>query len=141
MLKLINKSLSVNTEGLSHIIDITDDVKKILDKENVSEGMIHLFIPGATGAITTIEYEEGLIDDIKDAWERIAPRYGFYRHDRGRGDDNSHSHIRASLIGPSLSAPFKDKKLILGTWQRIAFIDFDTSPRKREITLQIIGEE
>jgi len=141
MLKLINKSLKLSSKGSSHIIDITDDVKRILEKEDVSGGMIHLFVPGATGAITTIEYEEGLIHDIKAAWERIAPQHGFYRHNRGRGDDNSHSHIRASLIGPSLSVPFKDKKLILGTWQSIVFIDFDTRPRKREIIVQIMGCE
>ena len=140
MLKLINKSLKLSTKGLSHIIDITDDVKKNLGKEDVSGGMIHLFIPGATGAITTIEYEEGLIHDMKAAWERIAPQHGSYRHNSDRGDDNSHSHILASLIGPSLSVPFKDKKLILGTWQRLAFIDFDTRPRKREIIVQIMGE-
>ena len=139
-MKLINKLLNFPTQGNSDIIDITDDVRKTLDKEDVSKGMIHLFIPGATAALTTIEYEEGIISDIKDAWERIAPCHGFYRHDRDRNDDNSHSHIRASLIGPSISIPFKDKKLTLGTWQRIALIDFDTRPRKREIIVQIIGE-
>jgi secondary thiamine-phosphate synthase enzyme len=140
MIKLINKALTLTSKGQSQVTDITDKVRGILGKEKISGGMVHLFIPGATGAITTLECEEGLIKDIKDAWERIAPRHGFYRHDRDRNDDNSHSHIRASMIGPSLSVPFKDKKLVLGTWQRIVFIDFDTGPRKREITVQMIGE-
>lgn len=139
-MKIINKTLHLKSEGHSHIIDITDTVAGFFDKEDMSEGMIHIFIPGATAAITTIEYEEGLINDIKDAWERIAPRYGYYRHDRDRGDDNSHSHIRASLIGPSLTVPFRDKKLILGRWQRVVFIDFDTKPREREIVIQIMGD-
>lgn len=140
MLKIINKTISLKTEGQSQIIDITEEVTGRLDKEEISQGMVHLFIPGATGAITTLEYEEGLVNDIKDAWERMAPRYGYYRHDRERNDDNSHSHIRASLIGPSLTVPFKDKRLILGQWQRIVFIDFDTRPRGREIIVQIMGE-
>lgn len=137
---MINKTISLKTEGQSQVIDITDEIKKYLDKEDMTQGIVHLFIPGATGAITTLEYEEGLINDIKDAWERMAPRYGYYRHDRERNDDNSHSHIRASLIGPSLTVPFKDKRLILGQWQRIVFIDFDTRPREREIIVQIMGE-
>lgn len=141
MLKIINKNINLKTEGLSQVIDITKEVQDGLDKEKVSSGLVHLFSPGATAALTTVECEEGLLADLKDAWERIAPRYGYYRHDRGRNDDNSHSHIRASLIGPSLSVPFKDRKLILGRWQRIVFIDFDTRPREREINLQIIGCE
>ena len=141
MVKIINKTLELKSEGQSQVRDITEEVGGCLEKENVSEGMVHLFIPGATGAITTLEYEPGLVNDIKDAWERIAPRYGYYRHDRDRNDDNSHSHIRAALIGPSLCVPFRDKKLILGQWQRIVFIDFDTRPREREIIVQIIGGE
>jgi secondary thiamine-phosphate synthase enzyme len=140
-MKLVNKALHLKSEGHSHVIDITERVGGYLEKEEMSEGMIHIFIPGATAAITTIEYEQGLIQDAKDAWERIAPRYGFYRHDRERNDDNSHSHIRASLIGPSLTVPFKDKKMILGRWQRVVFIDFDTRCRERELIVQIIGEE
>lgn len=138
-MKLVNRYINLNSKGQSDVIDITEKIESILQSEDMSEGMVHMFIPGATGSITTIEYENGLIGDIRDAWERIAPGCGFYRHDRYRNDDNSHSHIRASIIGPSLCVPFKKKRLVLGRWQRIVFIDFDTRPREREIVVQVMG--
>jgi secondary thiamine-phosphate synthase enzyme len=99
-----------------------------------------VFVPGSTGGVITLEYEPGLVSDLKEAFERWAPKDIKYKHEQAWRDDNGHSHVRASLIGPSLSVPFKDRRLSLGTWQQIVFVDFDSRPRKRVLILQIMGE-
>jgi len=139
-MKIINKDLSVKTKGHTDIINITDQIRKILDKSGLSNGFATLFVRGSTGSLTTIEYEPNLVEDLKDAFDRLIPSDIEYAHTQTWGDNNGHSHIRASFLGPSLQIPFMDKKLQLGTWQQVVLIDFDTSPRQREIAMQLIGE-
>jgi len=138
---IITKTLDFETRGNTDIINITDDVQKALDRVNLKEGIITVFVPGATGAVTTIEYEPGLIEDLTHAIERIVPQGIEYKHNLKWEDGNGHSHVRASLIGPSVTIPFSNAKLMLGTWQQIVFIDFDVRPRTRKIILQIIGDK
>ena len=139
-MKLVTKKVHFRTQGNSEIIDLTTTVEKYLESANLSSGLVNLFIPGATGGLTTMEYEPGLIDDLRETFERIAPEKIRYSHNLTHNDKNAHSHIRASLIGPSLSIPFENAALQLGKWQQIVFIDFDNRPRRREVILQIIGE-
>ena len=139
-MNLICKKIQLSTQGDSEIINLTDTVKKYLIDADLNSGLVNLFVPGATGGLTTMEYEPGLIDDLRQTFQRIAPEEAKYFHNLTHEDRNAHSHIRASLIGPSLSIPFEDATLHLGKWQQIVFIDFDNRPRKREVVLQIIGE-
>ena len=103
-------------------------------------GICTVFCSGSTGALTTIEYEDGLLMDFPDAMERIAPKNIEYAHDRRWGDGNGHAHVRASLVGPSLTIPFVNRKLTLGTWQQVIFVDYDNKPRSRTLEIVIIGE-
>ena len=139
-MKLVTRKMHFSTQGNCEIIDLTNKVKKHLKSANLNSGLANLFIPGATGGLTTMEYEPGLIDDLQKSFERIAPEETEYSHNLTHEDKNAHSHIRASLVGPSLSIPFENATLQLGKWQQIVFIDFDNRPRKRKIILQIIGE-
>ncbi|MDY6958398.1 MAG: secondary thiamine-phosphate synthase enzyme YjbQ [Halobacteriota archaeon] len=131
--------ISIKTEGNSDIIDITDEARAILRDTGLKDGILTLFVTGSTGAITTIEYEPGVVDDLKSALERLIPQGIDYKHDLRWGDGNGHSHVRASLLGPSLTIPFIGGDLQLGTWQQIIFIDLDNRPRSRDILVQIIG--
>lgn len=133
-------SLEFSTPGNSEIIDITGQVQEKLADSTIREGMVTVFVPGSTGGVITLEYEPGLVRDLKEAFERLAPREGTYHHDRAWGDGNGYSHVRASLVGPTLSVPFRDGRLALGTWQQIAFVDFDNRPRRRVLIVQIMGE-
>jgi secondary thiamine-phosphate synthase enzyme len=137
---VVQRKLSFSTEGNTDIINLTPLIEQEINHLGISDGIISIFAPGATGAVTTIEYEPGLINDFKKIVEKIIPREGFYQHNQRWGDDNAHSHLRASLVGPSLAVPFSRKQLSLGTWQQIIFVDFDVRPRKRTLILQIIGE-
>ncbi len=139
-MKLVTRKIHLSTQGNSEIIDLTNIVKKHLKGAKFNSGLVNLFIPGATGGLTTMEYEPGLIDDLRKAFQRIVPEKTKYSHNLSHEDRNAHSHIRASLIGPSLSIPFENATLQLGKWQQIVFIDFDNRPRKRKVILQIIGE-
>jgi secondary thiamine-phosphate synthase enzyme len=139
-MSVITKKLRFKTNGNTDIIDITSDVRDVLKETNLKCGVITIFVPGATGAITTLEYEPGLIQDTKEIFEKMIPIKLKYFHNRSHLDGNAHSHLRASILGPSLTVPFVDGNLTLGTWQQIVFIDFDNRPRNREIILQIIGE-
>ena len=132
--------INFNTPGEIEVIDITGEVSDIVKKSGQKNGIVCVFVPGATGAITTIEYEDGLIYDIKKACERLFPKGIEYRHELRWHDGNGHSHIRASFIGPSISVPFKNKRLILGTWQQIIFIELDNKPHTRNIVVQVVGE-
>ena len=114
-------------------------------KHKVTESPIHygaaiLFIPGSTAALTTIEYESGVINDLKKAIERMAPEEMYYEHNERWGDGNGYSHVRAALIGPSLHLPLLNKRLLLGTWQQIVLLDFDNRARERRVIVQIMGE-
>lgn len=132
--------ISINTKGFSDIIDITPRVLSYIEQAGISSGLITLFCPGSTGALTTIEYEPGVLRDLKEALEKIAPSDIPYHHDKRWGDGNGFSHVRAALMKPSLSIPVADGKPTLGTWQQIVFIDFDNRARSRDIVVQIIGE-
>lgn len=121
------------------IFDITDDVRQAVARSGVDAGVATLFVPGSTGALTTVEYEPGLVHDIAAFFERIIPVDMDYGHERMWHDGNGHSHVRASLLGPSLSIPILDGKLTLGTWQQIILIDFDNKPRMRKTIIQIVS--
>ena len=135
-----NRSIQLNTRGNCDIIDITSEVAREVSNSGISSGTATIFIVGSTAGVTTIEFEPGLLADFKDMWERVLPRNIPYQHDRAWGDENGHSHVRASLLSASLTVPFINKKLTLGTWQQIVIIDFDNRPRSREIIIQVIGE-
>ena len=137
---VITKKIKLNTEGKTDIIDITSEVLSQLGECRLKDGVAVVFVPGATGAITVLEYEPGLVKDLKKALEVIAPQDGIYSHNKKWGDMNGYSHIRASILGPSLSVPFINSNLQLGKWQQIIFIELDNRPRSREIILQFIGE-
>jgi secondary thiamine-phosphate synthase enzyme len=125
---------------IGDVIDITEKAADAVQESGLQSGIAVIFVPGATGAVTTIEHEPGLVDDIRAALERIAPKHLQYAHDQRWGDGNGHSHIRASLVGPSLTVPFVGGKLLLGTWQQIVFLEMDNRSRERRIIVQIIGE-
>ncbi len=139
-MKVISDSLSFSTEGFSDMKDLTGDVSKKLDENKLQNGIVNLFVPGSTGGLTTIEYESGLVRDFSEIMEKIIPSNVTYHHDARWGDGNGFSHVRSSLLGPSLTVPFSDGMLNLGTWQQIVFLDFDNRSRSRTILLQFIGE-
>jgi secondary thiamine-phosphate synthase enzyme len=132
--------ISLSTKGFSDIIDITERVVSIVNKSDIKQGLVTVFCSGSTGAITTIEYESGVINDLRKAIEQIAPSNIPYEHDRRWGDGNGFSHVRAALMKPSLSVPIVKGKMSLGTWQQLVFIDFDNRGRDRNIIVQVIGE-
>lgn len=139
-MKIFSDSIYISTEGFTDIKDLTSEVKKKVKESGIKEGIITLFVPGSTGALTTIEFEPNLCKDFKEIFEKLIPYSASYHHEKTWGDDNGPSHLRASLVGPSLTIPISNGNLTLGTWQQIVFIDFDTTPRRREIILKIIGE-
>ncbi len=132
--------INIKTDGEVDIVDITGEIQNIVYKSKLNDVIACIFVPGSTGAITTIEYEPGLMKDLPRALETIAPKGIYYNHHETWHDDNGHSHVRASLMGPSITVPFQNKKLVHGTWQQIVFVELDTSPRNREIIVQIVGE-
>ena len=122
------------------IKDITEEVQDALQSTSLQSGLVTVFVPGATGGVTTIEFEAGLIEDLEAALQRLAPEDIDYAHNLRWQDGNGHSHIRAALIGPSLSIPFSQRQLMLGTWQQIVFLELDARPRQRRLIVQIMGE-
>jgi secondary thiamine-phosphate synthase enzyme len=137
--KIIHDTLSFKTTGETDVIDITRQVADKCSEANIRDGQVLIFVPGSTAAVTTIEYESGVIRDLKDAIDRIAPKGIPYRHDARWGDGNGFAHVRAALLGPSLTVPIADGNLVLGTWQQIVLIDFDNRPRDRHTSLHISG--
>ncbi len=137
--RTVNCDLSFRTSGNTDVIDITRQVSRKVIESGLKEGQVHLFVPGSTAAVTTIEYESGAVQDLKEAIERLAPKDILYRHDARWGDGNGYAHVRAALLGPSLTIPLVDGRLVLGTWQQIVAIDFDNRPRDRKILVQISG--
>jgi secondary thiamine-phosphate synthase enzyme len=137
---VITESIKFSTQGNGEIVDITGQVaRKVADSE-LNDGTVTIFSPSATSSLTTVEYESGLVDDLQSLFDRLAPQDIDYRHNQRWGDGNGHSHVRASLLGASLSVPFVNNRLTLGTWQQIVFLDFDVRPHNRELVLQMIGE-
>ncbi len=134
-------TLDLRTRREGDMVDITERVQHVLSKSKLSNGVAFLFVPGSTGALTTIEYEPGLVSDFPAALERLVPKGIPYEHEKRWHDGNGHSHVRASLLGPDLAVPFKDRKLLLGTWQQIVFVELDVRPRERTVIVQLIGGE
>ena len=134
------ETISLSTRGHCDIVDITPQVEQQVAKAKVDSGTVTVFVTGSTAGITTIEFEPGLLADLKEMWQRLVPENIPYAHDRAWGDGNGHSHIRASLLGASLVIPFSHKRLALGTWQQIVLVDFDNRPRSRQVLVQVMGE-
>ena len=139
-MSVLTKKIRIQTKGYSDIIDITDQIEEALNHSNLKDGIVTVFIPGATAGITTIEYEDGAVTDFKKLWDKIIPVNSQYEHNLRWGDGNGFSHIRASLLGPSITIPFQNSKLLRGTWQQVIVVDFDNRSRSREIIFQIMGE-
>ena len=137
---VVTKDITFQSKGNCDIIDITSQVARNVEESEIDNGIVTLFISGSTAGVTTIEYEPGLLSDFKGMWERVIPRNIPYEHDKTWGDGNGHSHVRASTLGASLTIPFVNKRLTLGTWQQIVLVDFDNRPRSRRIVIQILGE-
>ncbi len=133
--------VEVKTQGNSQVVNITDQVARSIESGKIANGTATVFVIGSTAGLTTTEFEPGLVNrDLKAAFESIAPEGATYLHEQTWHDDNGHSHVRASLLGPSLTIPFIDRRLQLGTWQQIVLIDFDTRSRSRRIIVQVMGE-
>ena len=139
-MKVLSDELNFSTRGYCDMHDLTGAVDQKVVSHGFTNGTVTLFVPGSTGGFTTIEYEGGLVKDFEELMERIAPSGVSYHHDARWGDGNGFSHIRSALLGPSLTVPFTEGKLTLGTWQQIIFVDFDNRSRSRTIHLQFIGE-
>jgi secondary thiamine-phosphate synthase enzyme len=139
-MRIVTRTIFIRSKGEGDMIDITLETSKILTQSKLKDGIITIFVSGSTAAVTTIEYEPGLKQDFPRMLSRIVPRNMEYQHENMWHDGNGHSHVRASLIGPSLTIPFKDTTLMLGTWQQIVFLEMDISKRERNVILQIIGE-
>jgi len=133
-------TLIIKTKGFTDILDITDAVVSVLEESKIASGILHAFVTGSTAGLTTIEYEDGAILDLKDAFDRIAPMDIDYSHNERWGDGNGFSHIRASLLGPSLSVPIRNGSLQLGVWQQVVLVDFDNRSRERTVVISVQGE-
>ena len=138
---VVTKTAEFRTTGTTDILDITRVADEHLAASGIRQGAMILFVPGSTGALTTIEYESGVLQDLADAIERLAPRDMEYAHDRRWGDGNGYAHVRAALVGPSLQIPVVNGRLCLGTWQQLVLLDFDNHPRMRRLIIQVIGEK
>ena len=139
-MKIVTKQLELKTKGAGDLVDISDSIQDALSQSGLNQGTVTVFVIGSTAAITSFEYEPGLIADMKELYEKVAPSDRSYAHDETWGDANGFSHVRAALQGPSMVIPFKDAQLILGTWQQIVLSEFDTRPRQRQVILQFIGQ-
>ena len=137
---VITEHISLLSRGKTEIIDITEQVTHKVAGSNLNSGIVTIFVSGSTAGLTTIEHESGLVADFQALWSRIAPDNIRYEHNDRWGDGNGYAHVRASLLGPSLTIPFNNRRLTLGTWQQIVVVDFDNRPRSREIVVQLLGE-
>ncbi|MCI0555515.1 MAG: secondary thiamine-phosphate synthase enzyme YjbQ [Anaerolineae bacterium] len=137
---VVSKSISVNTKGDADIHDITDQITDVVSKSGLASGIATIFCPSSTSALTTIEYESGALNDLRRLFDEIVPANREYAHNERWHDGNGHSHVRAALLGPSITIPFVDRKLTLGTWQQVIYVDFDNRPRQRKLIVQLIGE-
>lgn len=139
-MKIINSTITVHTRGSNDFINITKELQSIVTQSRLTTGNLTIFVSGSTAGITTFEYEPGLIKDLQEFYEHIVPSRTHYHHDDTWGDANGFSHIRATLTGPSLTIPFENGELLLGTWQQVVLAEFDNRPRNRELKVQIMGE-
>jgi len=139
-MKIINSRIDINTKGNGDFINISSQLLNMLKGSGLQDGIMTVFVSGSTAGITTFEYEPGLIRDLKDFYDKVAPSNVSYHHDETWGDANGFSHVRATLTGPSLVIPFEKGRLLLGTWQQVVLVEFDNRPRKRDVVVQIMGE-
>ena len=138
-MQIQTERIRVSTQGDTDIIDLTPHLVRIVQQSAMQDGQVTIFIPGATAGISIVEYEPGLLQDIPEMLEKIAPSSASYHHDQTWHDGNGHAHLRATLIGPSLTIPFEKQTLTLGTWQQVILLDFDNRPRQRSIVVQLMG--
>ncbi len=136
---VVTGAIEFATRGDADVVRITDDVREALAQTGLQDGTVTVFAPGATGAVTTIEYEPGVVEDLQRVLDEIAPQRGRWQHNINNGDGNGHSHVRAGILGPSLTIPFVDGRLTLGRWQEVVFIDLDERPRDRRLVVQAMG--
>jgi secondary thiamine-phosphate synthase enzyme len=139
-LTVSTKIIKIQSKGENDMIDLTEKVSSLVAKSGITNGNATIFVSGSTGSVTTIEFEPGLIHDFPEMLKRMAPKNLDYGHEKMWHDGNGHSHVKASLLGPSLTIPFIDSQLRLGTWQQIVFLELDTRSRNRDLILQVIGE-
>jgi len=137
---VVTKELEVVTRGENDVVDITEKVRKAVREARLGGGVVTVFVPGSTAAVTTMEFEPGLVRDFPEMLERAAPRDREYEHQKAWSDGNGHSHVKAALVGPSLTVPFVNGDLTLGTWQQVVLVELDIRPRTRRVVLQIVGE-
>ncbi len=135
-----SQTIRLSTQGNTDILDITEQVAKWVSESGLSNGIVTIFCPSSTSALTTIEFESGALSDLRRLFDEIIDPQRYYQHNERWGDGNGHSHVRAALLGASITVPFVDRRLTLGTWQQIIYIDFDNRPRRRELVVQILGE-
>lgn len=138
-MQVLTDHVEISTRGRTDIVDVTPQVRELLSGSGLQHGQLTVFVPGSTAGVTTIEYEPGLVRDLPEAFEKIAPTGIRYHHDATWGDGNGYAHVRAALLGASFTAPFENGQLLLGTWQQIVVIDFDNRPRQRRILVQMMG--
>ena len=139
-MKVLTGYVEISTRGHTDIVDITQQVEQVLEESELKNGSLTVFVSGSTAGITSIEYEPGLLKDLPEAFEKMAPTGVTYHHDAAWGDGNGYAHVRAAMLGFSFTVPFDNGKLLLGTWQQIVVIDFDNRPRKRSVVVQMMGE-
>ncbi len=137
---VVTDTIEVGTAGFADVVDLTPKVVRVIDSSGLREGVVVVANPGSTASVTTIEFEPGLIDDLKRAAERVAPAGETYKHDSRWGDGNGHSHVRAAVFGPSVALPLRGGRLQVGTWQQVVLVDFDNRPRSREVVITVLGE-
>jgi secondary thiamine-phosphate synthase enzyme len=140
IMQIVTKTVQLSTRGFCDVLSITEPVETALRETLLRNGVVTVFVPGATAGLTTLEFEPGCVRDLKEAFERLASQYADYAHNARWGDGNGFSHIRAALLGASLQVPFSERRLLTGTWQQVVLVDFDNRPRRREVILQFIGE-
>jgi secondary thiamine-phosphate synthase enzyme len=131
--------LRFSTEGDGDVMDLTEGIESILDAAGVETGVVSVFVPGSTAAVTTMEFEPGGVQDLRATLDRLVPSQGEYEHNRMNNDTNSHAHIKAAIVGPSETVPVRDGRLALGTWQQVVLVDFDDRPRERTVVVQVVG--
>jgi secondary thiamine-phosphate synthase enzyme len=137
---VVTGEISLRTQGNGDTLDITAKVEKFILDSKLTNGIVTVFVNGSTAGVTTIEFEPGVVGDFNKLWERLAPKNITYDHNERWGDGNGYAHVRASLLGASLTIPFTDRKMALGTWQQIILVDFDNRPRQRTVVVQVMGE-
>ena len=131
--------LRFSTEGDGDVIDLTQGLLSVVAQAGIENGIVSVFVPGSTAAITTMEYEPGGVHDLRAVLDRLVPREGDYEHNKLNHDTNSHAHIRAAIVGPSETVPLRDGRLETGTWQQVVLIDFDDRPRERTVVVQVLS--